>query len=579
MDMVNSTLFKLYICCRKLWKMGLYKQFFRFGRRRSNYMASTAFTPLPMLVSDQGKIRTNRLIIVVVGLFALAIGILLSSVPWLDYLILKHLRLSNGSLSYYYWQKPGVVRLTKVYIFNVTNPENFLNLGEKPKLNEIGPFVYRENMEKVNIKFHDNGTVSYQHKKILQFVPELSVNKNEKLTVPNIPMLTLASLSNSLGFIIQKAISFALTMGNYQPFVEVTADELVFGYEDPLVTLAHNFYPKTKRPMGKMGLLIKRNGTLDEVHTINTGYTGMEKFGLLDKLNGIDRLPYWEDPPCTDIVASEGSFFPPRDVTQSDIVALYDKDLCRILPFQYRGPTSKQGISVDLYTPPDYVFETASKESRNRCYCPGAEYCPPKGLQNISPCQYDAPVYLSFPHFYNADASLLKSIDGLEPIKEKHENYVKIQPKLGVPLEIKLRVQLNLRVDQAENVRPVSTFPSMMFPIMWLEEGIDEVTPAIRRWVYLATTFSDLACPIFTYGSIVTGSCILIGVFINTYKSLVFTKQSIEIGMKTLRRNGAYLSNHSLFSQQPHRLSLIVRNSYVLLDDGDGATPDREKAC
>lgn len=44
-------------------------------------------------------------------------------------------------------------------------------------------------MEKVNIKFHENGTLSYQHNKILQFVPELSVHPNEKLTVPNIPML------------------------------------------------------------------------------------------------------------------------------------------------------------------------------------------------------------------------------------------------------------------------------------------------------------------------------------------------------------------------------------------------------
>lgn len=44
-------------------------------------------------------------------------------------------------------------------------------------------------MEKFNIQFNDNGTVSYQHKKILQFVPELSVNKNEKITVPNIPLL------------------------------------------------------------------------------------------------------------------------------------------------------------------------------------------------------------------------------------------------------------------------------------------------------------------------------------------------------------------------------------------------------
>lgn len=55
---------------------------------------------------------------------------------------LQNLRLWNGTLSFHYWQRPGVIRLTKVYIFNVTNPEGFLN-GEKPKLVEVGPFVYR----------------------------------------------------------------------------------------------------------------------------------------------------------------------------------------------------------------------------------------------------------------------------------------------------------------------------------------------------------------------------------------------------------------------------------------------------
>lgn len=57
--------------------------------------------------------------------------------------LVQNLRLWNGTLSYHYWQKPGVLRLTKVFIFNVTNPEGFLNQNEKPRLEEIGPFVYR----------------------------------------------------------------------------------------------------------------------------------------------------------------------------------------------------------------------------------------------------------------------------------------------------------------------------------------------------------------------------------------------------------------------------------------------------
>lgn len=111
-------------------------------------------------------------------------------------------------------------------------------------------------MEKVNIKFHENGTVTYQHKKILRFVPEMSTDGGVKLTVPNIPLLALSTMSNSLGYLVQKTISLVLTVGNFKPFISVTADELVFGYDDHLVSLAHRFYPKDRRPMSKMGLLI-----------------------------------------------------------------------------------------------------------------------------------------------------------------------------------------------------------------------------------------------------------------------------------------------------------------------------------
>lgn len=301
-------------------------------------------------------------------------------------------------------------------------------------------------MEKVNIKFHDNGTVTYQHKKILQFVPELSVNKNTKLTVPNIPLLSLTTMSNNLGYVIQKTISFVLTVGAFKPFVTVTAEQLVFGYDDGLVALAHRFYPKHKRPMSKMGLLIsvrklttfprlrllnstfisQRNGTLNEVSTIYTGHTGMYEFGLLNRLNGMDKLPYWKEEPCNNIAASEGSFFPPRKYNKNNTMFVYDKDLCRVLPLEYQGPTSKDGIAVDLWLQPEYAYDSSRKE--NACYYKGMDKFPEKGLQWIGPCQSDAPVYVSNPHFYQSDPKLLEAVEGLKPDKEKHQSYFKIQP-------------------------------------------------------------------------------------------------------------------------------------------------------
>lgn len=66
---------------------------------------------------------------------------------------------------------------------------------------------------------------------------------------------TLSTQSKNLGYFVSKAISLAITAVKYKPFVSITADQLVFGYDDTLVSLAHKFYPRNKRPMAQMGLL------------------------------------------------------------------------------------------------------------------------------------------------------------------------------------------------------------------------------------------------------------------------------------------------------------------------------------
>uniref|UniRef100_A0A161MPC6 Scavenger receptor class B member 1 n=1 Tax=Triatoma infestans TaxID=30076 RepID=A0A161MPC6_TRIIF len=88
------------------------------------------------------------------------------------------------------WKKPPVEPVMRVYVYNVTNADDFLNNGDKPILDELGPYVYVERWEKVNLTFQENGTVTFQQQKIFKFDPEQSVGDVEDMVVvPNIPML------------------------------------------------------------------------------------------------------------------------------------------------------------------------------------------------------------------------------------------------------------------------------------------------------------------------------------------------------------------------------------------------------
>lgn len=125
------------------------------------------------------------------------------------------------------------------------------------------------------------------------------------------------------------------------------------------------------------------------------------------------------------------------------------------------------GITADRYELSEDAYDSSQENST--CFNVENE-TPVFGLQNISPCQYGAPVYVSNPHFYKTSPELLEAVEGLSPSKEKHESYLHIQPKLGVPLKATVRAQMNFKVEQSTNVEAVKNFRDFTFPVMWLEE-------------------------------------------------------------------------------------------------------------
>ena len=87
----------------------------------------------------------------------------------------------------------------------------------------------------------------------------------------------------------------------------------------------------------------------------------------------------------------------------------------------------------------------------NWCYNPHpatttSDFYLPTGLLNVSTCKFGSPAYVSYPHFYLADPKLVTDLNNesdCDPMKDKHESYLSLEPRMGIPLEVKVRLQIN----------------------------------------------------------------------------------------------------------------------------------------
>ncbi|XP_050066463.1 scavenger receptor class B member 1-like [Aphis gossypii] len=455
--------------------------------------------------------------------------------------------LRPGSQTFEMWRKPPVRPLLKVYVYNVTNADEFLNVvapgevREKPILDELGPFVYVETWEKVNLTFHDNGTLTYNQQKVYRFDPEQSVgSEDDVVVVPNIPMLSATSQSKHAARFLRLAMASIMDILKVKPFVEVSVGQLLWGYEDPLLKLAKDVVPKEQKlPYEEFGLMYGKNGTSRDNMTVFTGATDIRLFAALDKFNGRTHLPHWTTDSCNRMSGgSDGSLFPPR-IQPDTVLHVFDKDMCRKLPLVFKKQVEgKGGVKAYRFGPDHRAFADPDHEPENKCYCPSLNspsanstssssssttsmpmmstktnfpQCAPHGTFNVSLCQYDSPVLLSFPHFYMGDPRLREAVLGMdEPDADRHEFYIDVQPEMGVAMRARARVQINLAVSQVVDIKQVATFPDIVFPIIWFEEGIDELPDNVIQLLKLATQTPPVAKAALQYALFASGAVLLL---------------------------------------------------------------------
>ncbi|XP_011870818.1 PREDICTED: scavenger receptor class B member 1-like isoform X2 [Vollenhovia emeryi] len=389
------------------------------------------------------------------------------------------------------WKVPPVDMYLNVYVFNITNPIEFLNGEEKLKVQEIGPYVYQEFLVNDNVTFNDNGTMTYIPRRTIAYVPEMSVGdpSEDIINIPNLPFLGASSALSDSGFMVNYPFVQLTNLMKAKPILNMTVYDYFWGYEDSMVTLASGIVPKFVN-FQKLGLLDRM---YDEGENIITVYMDkqaniMEEKGRylsIDRWNGSPGLANWgyvetegnetrkENTVCNTLQgATEGTIFPPH-IDKRAKFRVFRKSFCRALQITYRKEVwTKNGIPGYLYTLADDFADPPDLNPDNECYCRKMKTCLKKGLSDLSPCYYNIPAAVSLPHFLDADPSLLEDVEGLEPDREKHESYVILQPLIGIPLVFHSRVQTNLVMQRTRYNSKITAFNNITVPLIWIDMHI-----------------------------------------------------------------------------------------------------------
>ncbi|XP_034941123.1 scavenger receptor class B member 1-like [Chelonus insularis] len=389
------------------------------------------------------------------------------------------------------WRKPPVDVLLNVYVFNITNADAFLRGEEKLRVEEVGPYVYQEELENTNIVWHDNGTISYIPKRIVTYRHDLSARDPEKdiVTVTNIPLLGVTSALHDSGFFVNYPLAQITHILDSKPLVNMTVYEYLWGFDDPLIRLASGVVPNFIN-FEKFGLLDRMYDEGDNVVTMNlqknknmSDENG--RYLSIDKYNGSPGLSNWgyqeeegnETNPGNTICnriqgATEGAIFPTH-LDKSAVFRVFRKSFCRALPIVFKEEViTKAGLLGYSYTLSENFLDPPEMNPENECYCRKMKKCLKKGLSDLTPCYYNIPAAISLPHFLDADPSLLEDIDGLKPDPEKHRTRAVIQPQVGMPLEVNSRLQTNLVMHSTRYNSRIEPFNNLVIPLFWTDLSI-----------------------------------------------------------------------------------------------------------
>uniref|UniRef100_A0A8C3GC68 Lysosome membrane protein 2-like n=1 Tax=Cyclopterus lumpus TaxID=8103 RepID=A0A8C3GC68_CYCLU len=437
----------------------------------------------------------------------------------------KEIVLVEGSRVFESWKSPPPPVYMEYFFFNFTNVDAFLE-GAKPELKQVGPYTYREYRYKDNVSMLENDKkVSAYNYKSFVFLREKSVGDPavDSIHTVNIPAW---AVMNKVKGSFWKSSMVAIWMNSVGSglFATRTVDELLWGYEDPLLARVSTSSPEVEKVFG---LMYKKNGSHSGEFVYHTGKQNSLDYGRVETWKGERyKLTFWTSNQSNSINGSDGSAFHPM-LNKNERIYIFTPDLCRSIHMEFEKDVEVKGIPAYRFTPPRSVFASKEENPANEGFCVSPKECLGTGLLKVSPCRKGAPVVASFPHFYLGDNKYVAAIDGMSPKREHHQTFLDLNPTTGVIVRANKRAQINILINR------ISGFPVV----------IDDASAArVQKLLLIVTLVSNF--PLFIVGLGVLMLAVFIVLLIRARKQKSSTEGDTSyspVSDKEKEENGTYI--------------------------------------
>ncbi|KAI4471423.1 scavenger receptor class b type-1 sr-b1 [Holotrichia oblita] len=410
--------------------------------------------------------------------------------------IVKLTRLENGTEQYNRWRELPFPLEFRIYVFNVTNPNEVLEKGATPIVHEVGPFVYHEHFYKKKFVNKNNNTLLYNHYLKMEFQRNLSAYADDhNVTIVNLP-LQLVFQDEEEGLLPPAIQSTAIdylwprAFGNNSIFITLPANTLFFkGYTfcntkpkepDPNLSVADKITETLIRAFMRFSMFSYKDNSSDGQFQVYSGMRNINKLGQIKTWKGKSHLETWiggKKSSCNRMRGTDSTIYAPglfRNLRTT--IYTFNTDICRTIKFRVRGEVEFKGIpGVKAIMGP----ENLENSGENSCYCVkktrdilGDYNCFPKGFCDMGNC-LKSPVVISFPHMLWADKRYSNTIKGLQPSEEKHMSFLSVEPTTGTPLQGRKRVQFNIPMRPLDIINATKNLRPTMMPLLWVEEMFD----------------------------------------------------------------------------------------------------------